>query len=64
MLSVYILSKDLGSLDINLKEIIKRMREFQNQFCEGVPKVRLIKLLLAELAELKAEEEMEFPDRG
>ena len=36
------------------------MREFQSQFCEGVPKIRLMKLLLSEVAELKAEEENEI----
>ena len=54
MLSSYILGEDKGSLDGNLKDIIRRMREFQHQFCEGVPKVRLMKLLFAEVAELKA----------
>jgi len=29
------------------------MREFQTQFCEGVPKARLMKLLFSEVAELK-----------
>jgi hypothetical protein len=61
-LSTYILGKDNGTLDQNLKEIIKRMKEFQSQFCEGVPKVRLMKLLFSEVSELKLEEEEDFYD--
>lgn len=61
-LSTYILGKDNGTLDQNLKDIIKRMKEFQSQFCEGVPKVRLMKLLFSEVADLKVEEENEFYD--
>ena len=59
-LSTFIIGRDNGTLDQNLKEVIKRMREFQTQFCEGVPKIRLMKLLLSEVAELKNEEEIEM----
>lgn len=59
MLSTYILGKDNGTLDQNLKDIIRRMKEFQSQFCEGVPKIRLMKLLFSEVSELKLEEEQE-----
>lgn len=32
---------------------MENMSSFKNQYCEGIPKLRLIKLLLIELAELK-----------
>ena len=46
-----------GRNDMKFPEMIRYLMEnmnlFKNQYCEGIPKLRLIKLLLIELAELK-----------
>ena len=36
-----------------IRHLMANMNIYKNQYCEGIPKLRLIKLLLIELAELK-----------
>jgi hypothetical protein len=43
-------NKDFTKL---VQYIMKNLKSFKGQYCEGIPKLRLIKLMLIELAELK-----------
>lgn len=36
-----------------IKHIIKNLKSYRGLYCEGIPKLRIIKLLLIEIAELK-----------
>ena len=43
-----------------IRHLMENMASYKNQYCEGIPKLRLIKLLLIELAELKKEDEQKI----
>ena len=44
--------KNVKFLDL-VRYIMSNLHQFKDQYIEGIPKLRLIKLLLIELAELK-----------